>query len=265
MAISPAISPAISIKDLSFVFPARPVLQAINLTLPAGKFYAVLGPNGSGKTTLLRNIARLVAVSPGVIWIGDADLTTLRPKSLARRLALAPQSSAIDFEFSVCDVVLMGRAPYLDRFGVEGENDLAIARRAMELTDTWQLRERKINELSGGERQRVIVARALAQETGIIALDEPVSHLDLRHQINLLKQIKKINLSQQVTVLAVLHDLNLAAAFSDRLILMRQGQVDCEGPSEEVLRSEIIKRVYGVEVDLIRAPGDGRLYVVPKI
>jgi iron complex transport system ATP-binding protein len=192
-------------------------------------------------------------------------LTAFSRKSLARRLALAPQTTVIDFDFSVREVVLMGRAPYLDRFATESEADLALARQAMELTDTWQLRERRINEISGGELQRVIVARALAQQTGIIALDEPVSHLDLRHQLTLLKQLREINRSRRVTVLTVLHDLNLAAAFGDRLILMNQGRVDSEGSPEEVLQPEIIRRVYGVEVDLIRAPGDGRPFVVPRM
>jgi iron complex transport system ATP-binding protein len=260
-----SISNAITIKDLTFAFPARLVLQGINLTLAAGRFYAILGPNGSGKTTLLRNIAQTVAVRPGVIWINATDLTELSPSSLARQLAVVPQNTVIDFEFSVFDVVLMGRTPYLPRFAVESAADLALAREAMELTDIWQLRERSITELSGGERQRVIVARALAQQTGIIALDEPVSHLDLRHQLAVLKLLREFNRDRGITVITVLHDLNLAAAFSDRLILMDQGRVDCEGSPGKVLQPAIIKRVYDVEVDLIRAPGDGRPYVIPRI
>jgi iron complex transport system ATP-binding protein len=258
-------SPAIAIKNLSFAFGANPVLKTVNLTFEPGKFYAILGPNGSGKTTLIRNIAKTVAVPPAVIWVNDTDLTAFSSSGLARQLAVVPQNTVIDFEFSVFDVVLMGRTPYLPRFAVEGEADLTIAQEAMELTDTWQFRERSINRLSGGERQRVIVARAIAQQTGIIALDEPVSHLDLQHQITLLKQLKAINRSRQVTVLAVLHDLNLAATFSDWLILMNQGRVDCQGSPTELLQPEIIKRVYGVEVDLIQAPGNGRPYVIPRV
>jgi iron complex transport system ATP-binding protein len=257
--------PAIAINNLSFAFGADPVLKTVNLSFEPGKFYAVLGPNGSGKTTLLRNIAGAVAVRPGVIWVNDTDLTKLSSSSLARQLAVVPQNTVIDFDFSVFDIVLMGRTPYLPRFAAEGEADLALAQHAMELTDTWQLRERSINQLSGGERQRVIVARAIAQQTGIIALDEPVSHLDLQHQIALLKQLKELNRTQRITVLVVLHDLNLAATFSDRLILMHQGRVDCQGSPAEILQPEIIKRVYGVEVDLIQAPGDGRPYVIPRV
>jgi iron complex transport system ATP-binding protein len=257
--------PAIAIKNLSFAFGINPVLEKISLTFEPGKFYAVLGPNGSGKTTLLRNIAKSVAVRPDVIWVNETDLTELSALSLARQLAVVPQNTAIDFEFSVFDVVLMGRTPYLPRFAVEGEADLTIAEDAMKLTDTWRFRERSINQLSGGERQRVIVARAIAQRTGIIALDEPVSHLDLQHQIGLLKQLKELNRTQRITVLAALHDLNLAATFSDRLILMHQGRVDCQGSPAEILQPEIIKRVYGVEVDLIAAPGTGRPYVIPRV
>jgi iron complex transport system ATP-binding protein len=256
---------AIEVRNLSFTFAANRVLQAINLRLEKGMFYTILGPNGSGKTTLLRNIAKVFAVHPGVIWVNGADLSALGPQRLARELAVVPQNTMIDFEFSVLDVVLMGRTPYLSRFAVEGEADLAIAKQAMELTDIWYLRERSINELSGGERQRVIIARAIAQQTGIIALDEPVSSLDLHHQLALLKQIKELNRTQQVTVVMVLHDLNLAAAFSDRLILMNQGQVDCQGSPAEILQPEIIKRVYGVDVDLIQAPGNGRPYVIARV
>jgi iron complex transport system ATP-binding protein len=257
--------PAVKIENLTFAFRSVPVLEEVGLAFTPGKFYAILGPNGSGKTTLLRTIAGTLAVRPGVIWVNETDLTEYAPVNLARQLAVVPQNTMIDFEFSVFDVVLMGRTPYLPRFASESEADLAIAREALELTDTWRLRERSVNELSGGERQRVIVARALAQQSGIIALDEPVSHLDLHHQLALLKQLRKFNRTRGITVLAVLHDLNLAAAFCDRMILMHQGRVDCQGSPEELLQPEIIRRVYGVEVDLIRAPGDGRPYVIPRV
>jgi iron complex transport system ATP-binding protein len=258
-------SPAIEVKNLSFAFGSIPVLEEVGLTFEAGKFYAVLGPNGSGKTTLLRNIAKAVAVRPATIWVNAIDIAAASPGELARQLAVVPQNTVVDFEFSVFDVVLMGRTPYLPRFAVESETDLAVAREAMELTDTWQLRERSITQLSGGERQRVIIARAIAQQTGIIALDEPVSHLDLRHQIVLLQKLRELNRARRITVLTVLHDLNLAAAFGDRLILMLQGRVDCEGSPDEILQPEIIKRVYGVEVDLVRTPDNGRPYVIPRI
>lgn len=256
---------AIEIHNLSFCFEKKPVLEGINLSFARGKFHTIIGPNGSGKTTLLRMLARALEVNKGMITVNGVDLKTLRPKNLARQLAVVPQDSTWEFDFSVLDVVLMGRTPYLSRFATEGEADLAAARQAMEMTDTWRLRERSIISLSGGERQRVLVARAIAQQTGIIILDEPVSHLDLHHQITLLKQVRELNRRKEITVLAVLHDLNLAAAFSDRLIVMAQGRVYCQGRPEEVLKPEIIRKVFGVEVAIIPNPETGRSYVLPKL
>lgn len=255
---------AITICNLSFAFEDIPILTGINLTFETGKFYGILGPNGSGKTTLLRTIVKALEVKAGRILVNEVDLQKLSSQSLARQLALVPQETPFDFEFSVMDIVLMGRTPYLTRFATEEESDLTIVRQAMELTDTWQLRDRDINNLSGGERQRVIIARAIAQQTGIIALDEPVSHLDIYHQINLLRQLKQLNRERQITVLAVLHDLNLAAAFSDCLILMNQGRVHCCGTPEAILQPEILRETYGVEVTVIQAPDTGRPYVIPK-
>ncbi len=255
---------AIKIKDLSFSFGEGPILKKVNLTIETGKFYAILGPNGSGKTTLLRTIAKSLDVKAGAIFVHEKDINHFKMKSLAKELAVVPQNTELQFDFSVLDLVLMGRAPYLSRFAMEGADDLRIAQQAMELTDTWRLRDRSIHTLSGGERQRVIIARAIAQQTGIILLDEPASHLDLYHQLELLKQIKGLNLTHQVTVLAVLHDLNLAAAFCDYLILMNHGKVHSIGPPAEILKENIVKEVYGVEVDILKAPGNGKPYLVPK-
>ena len=256
---------AIRIKNLQFSFEKEIILKGVNLTLEKGKFYTILGPNGSGKTTLLRNIAKSLPIKTDAIFINERDIQHLGTKSLAKELAMVTQNTAIPFEFSVFDVVLMGRAPYLPRFGMEGEEDLSIVQKAMEITNTWQLRERNITAISGGELQRVIVARAIAQNTGIILLDEPVSHLDIHHQIGLLKQIKELNLNKQVTVLAVLHDLNLAAAFSDWLIIMDGGKIHSHGTPDQILTKEIIKQVYGVEVHIMKAPETGRPYLIPKI
>lgn len=258
-------SNAIKIKDLSFFYDEEQILKKVNLTIETGRFYAILGPNGSGKTTLLRTIAKSLDVKADAIFILDKDIIDFKTKNLAKELAVVPQNTEIQFDFSVFDLVLMGRAPYLPRFAVEGTEDLRIAQQAMELTDTWRLRDRSIHTLSGGERQRVVIARAITQQTGIILLDEPVSHLDIYHQIELLKQIKALNLTHQVTVLAVLHDLNLAAAFCDYLILMNHGKIHSSGAPAEILKKEIIKEIYGVEVDIIKAPGNGRPYLIPKI
>lgn len=256
---------AIETKDLSFSFDDNPVLKQVNITIETGKFYGILGPNGSGKTTLLRTIAKSLDVNENVVFLNGKDLKQINMKSLAKELAVVPQNTEVRFDFTVFDLVLMGRAPYISRFAMEGTEDLRIAQKAMELTDTWRLRERNIQTLSGGERQRVIVARAIAQRTGIIILDEPVSHLDIYHQIKLLKQISALNQNKRVTVLAALHDLNLAAAFCDLIILMNRGMVHSLGIPAQILKKEIIREIYGVEVDIVEAPEDGRPYLIPRL
>ena len=254
-------STAVQTVHLNFAFEDNPVLNDIGITVEPGKFFAILGPNGSGKTTLLRNIAGILATKPETVFINDADLNKISAPVLARQLTVVPQDTVVQFEFTALEMVMMGRSPYIPRFGAETEEDLRIVREAMEITNTWHLKDRSINSLSGGERQRVIVA----QQTGIILLDEPVSHLDLYHQIELLKHVKELNRTRQATVLAVLHDLNLAAAFSDIMVLMKQGGVYCQGSPDAVLKTEIIREVYGVEARIVANPDTGLPVVIPVI
>jgi iron complex transport system ATP-binding protein len=258
-------STAVQTVHLNFAFEDNPVLNDIGITVEPGKFFAVLGPNGSGKTTLLRNIAGILATKPETVFINDSDLNKISAPVLARQLTVVPQDTVVQFEFTTLEMVMMGRSPYIPRFGAETEEDLRIVREAMEITNTWHLKDRSINSLSGGERQRVIVARAFAQQTGIILLDEPVSHLDLYHQIELLKHVKELNRTRRATVLAVLHDLNLAAAFSDIMVLMKQGGVYCQGSPDAVLKTEIIREVYGVETLIVANPDTGLPVVIPVI
>lgn len=256
---------AVTIKNLNFSFDEAPILKDINLAVETGKFYGILGPNGSGKTTLLRTIAKSLDIKEGSIFIDDQDLKTIGTKKLAREIAVVPQNTEIQFDFSVFDLVLMGRAPYLSRFATENAEDLRIAGQAMELTGIRELRDRSINTVSGGEKQRTVIARAITQQTGIILLDEPVSHLDIYHQIEILKKIKALNENRRITVLVALHDLNLAAAFSDYLILMNHGKIHSLGPPDKILKKETIKEIYGVDVDILKAPGNGRPYLIPRI
>ena len=256
---------AVKINDLTFSYDEEPVLEKINLTIETGKFYGLLGPNGSGKTTLLRAIAGLLDVKTGTILVRDKDLKRFGTRDLAKEMAVVPQNTEVRFGFSVFDLVLMGRAPYLSRFAAEGSKDLRIAQEMMELTDIWRLRDRSINTLSGGEKQRTVIARALTQQTGIILLDEPVSQLDIYHQIEIIKKLKVWNRERGITVVAALHDLNLAAAFCDYLILMNHGKIHSMGTPDEILKRETIKEIYGVEVEIIKTPESGKPYVVPKL
>ena len=252
----------IEINNVCFSF-EQEVLKNININIERGKFYTILGPNGSGKTTLLRLLSKSLQMEKGKICIDGKDLNQIRPNFLAKQMAVVPQSTEIEFDFSVQDIVLMGRTPHISRFCSESENDIKIAMNAMKITNTWELRSKSINELSGGEKQRVVVARAIAQETGIILLDEPISHLDIHHQIEIMNQLKQLNLNKNITIIAVLHDLNLAAAYGDHMILMHDRVVYKDGAPEEVLTEKIIKKVYGLDVYISKNPRTGKTFIMP--
>ncbi|MBU3130241.1 heme ABC transporter ATP-binding protein [Clostridium tagluense] len=252
----------IEINNVCFSF-EKEVLKNININIERGKFYTILGPNGSGKTTLLRILSKSLPMEKGEIYIDEVDLTQIKPKVLAKEMAVVPQSTEIEFDFSVQDIVLMGRTPHISRFCSESEKDINIAMNAMKITNTWELRNKSINALSGGEKQRVVVARAIAQETGIILLDEPISHLDIHHQIEIMNQLKELNQNKNITIIAVLHDLNLAAAYCDHMILMHNCGVYKDGIPEEVLTEDIIKKVYGLDVYITKNPKTKKTFIMP--
>jgi len=252
----------IQVNNLSFSF-EQEVLRDININIETGKFYTILGPNGSGKTTLLRILSKALNASKGEIFIDEKELNQIKPKPLAKEMAVVSQSTEIEFDFSVQGIVLMGRTPHISRFCSESEKDIEIAKNAMKMTNTWELRNKSINALSGGERQRVVVARAIAQETKIILLDEPISHLDIHHQIEIMNQLKQLNKNKNITIIAVLHDLNIAAAYGDRMILMFDKVVYKNGTPEEVLTKEAIKKVYGLDVYITKNPKTGKTFIMP--
>lgn len=257
---------SIEVTKLNFSYDNENItLDDLNLNIEKGKFYTILGPNGSGKTTLIRILSKALNIENNQVLIEDIDINSIKTKNLAKKLSVVPQYTTIEFEFSVLDIVLMGRSPHLKRFSSESEADLKIVQSAMEATNTWHLRNKSINALSGGERQRVIVARAISQETDIILLDEPISHLDIHHQIETLNNIKKINKEKGKTIIAVLHDLNMGAAYSDYIILMKEGKVHSFGAPKEVLKEEIIKEVYGLDVHILKDPAKNRPIIVPVI
>ncbi|WP_123054170.1 ABC transporter ATP-binding protein [Clostridium sp. JN-1] len=256
-------SSAINVQNLSYSFNTNEILHKININFLENKFYSIIGPNGSGKTTFLKNIAKILKPKKKTVFIENMDILNLKNKFLAKRLAVVPQDSTIDFDFSAWDIVLMGRTPYLSKFENESKEDCDIVKSAMNMTNTWHLRNKLINQLSGGEKQRVLIARALAQDTDIILLDEPISHLDLHHQIEILDTIKSLN--DKVTVITVLHDLNLASQYSDYLILMDNGSIVKQGTPEEVMTEETIKDVYKINICMIKNPVNGKPHVIPII
>jgi iron complex transport system ATP-binding protein len=236
-------------RALSCGYPGgEEVLAGVSLGAAAGDFLAVAGPNGSGKSTLLRALSRVLRPRQGSVLLEGRDLYALPPRESARAVAVVPQEPAVDFEFTVEEIVLMGRAPHLGRFETEGPRDHEAVREAMERTGVWALRGRSVLELSGGERRRVFLARAFAQEPRLLLLDEPTTHLDLGFQAQVLRMVLELRRDRGVAVVAALHDLNLAAAHADRLLLLVGGRTKAEGPPAEVLREPLLREVYGEDV-----------------
>ncbi len=243
---------AIEIRDLNFKYETEDVLKYINLEVPKGSFVSILGPNGSGKTTLLKNICNLLEPYEGVIVVGEQPVEGYKSRELAKKMAVVHQSVSTDFDFNVEDVVLMGRFPYIGRFQSERTSDMDIAKASMQQTATYHLRSKSIKSISGGERQRVMIARALTQEPQILLLDEPISHLDIKYQLEILKLCRSLNKTENLTILTTLHDINLANRFSDFIVLMNHGEIVEMGAPSEVMTKDNIKRVYEVEVEVVK-------------
>lgn len=239
------------------------ILEDVSLSVKEGDFVGILGPNGSGKTTLLKSISRILKPHRGTILLNKADIYSLKGVEVARQMAVVPQDSAIGFSFAALDVVLMGRNPHMTRFQMESAKDLAIARKVMKLTNIWHLAERPINELSGGEKQRVIIARALAQEPKILLLDEPLTHLDINNQLETMDLVKELCVKEGLIVLAVFHDLNLAARYCTSAILLKSGRIFSAGSLDDVLTSENIKNVFSVNAIVQKHLVTNSLYVIP--
>ncbi len=241
-------------------------LRNVSLELAAGELLGLVGPNGSGKTTLIRAVTKVVPPVSGEVWVGGYDVSALSQVEVARRVAVVPQEPVLPEAFTALDCVLMGRTPHLRLLENEGAGDFEAARQAMVRTDTWELAERPVGELSGGERQRVVVARALAQETPVLLLDEPTAHLDIGHQAAVLALMRALCREEGKAVLAVAHDLTLAAAYCDRLVMLRAGgTVAAEGSAAEILRPEILAEVYGARVEVFPHPRTGRPVVAPSV
>jgi len=239
------------------------ILEGVNLKVKDGDFVGILGPNGSGKTTLLKSISRTLKPYKGSVLLEGKDIYSLKQMELAKQMAVVPQDNAVSFNFTALEVVMMGRSPHLARFEMESQKDMQIARKVMELTNTWHLAERSVNELSGGERQRVIIARSLAQKPKVLLLDEPLTYLDIINQLEIMDLIKSLCVKEGLIVMAVVHDLNLAARYCNNALLLQKGKVFAAGPIKDVLTSENIKSVFKVEAMVKKnAVTDSRYSVV---
>jgi iron complex transport system ATP-binding protein len=250
-------------QAVSVFYGARRAIDGVSCALRPGEVLGIIGPNGSGKSSLIRALAGVRRPDSGVVLLDKRPVADLGRRERARRIALVPQETRLSFPLSVREVVLLGRSPHTGPFGWEREADFVIAERAMQRMDVAALSGRPVAELSGGERQRVVLARALAQEPRVLLLDEPTSFLDLRHTVILLDLVRELCCEEGVAVGIVLHDLNLAAMYCDRLLLLSEGKCHAEGAPRDVLRYEDLCEVYGTE--LYVAPNDvtGQTVVLP--
>ena len=245
--------------------PARPQpgLHDVTLGVEPGSLVGVLGPNGSGKTTLLRILSGTLVPQAGRVTLDGVDIGRMSRPAIARRMAVVPQETHLAFDYSVLEIVLMGRYPHLHPFELEGPDDLAIARDALAATGTAALERRAYATLSGGEKQRVIIASALAQSASIMLLDEPTASLDPGYQIEIAALLRRLNEERGITMVVATHDLNFAASICRHLVLLRAGRVLASGPTQAVLTAERVEQLYGVEADVRHHERAGHLTVVP--
>jgi iron complex transport system ATP-binding protein len=254
--------------DVSFGYHDTPVLSGVSIHVPDGGLVGIIGPNGSGKTTLLRVLAGTRKPQRGVVTLDDQPLGTLPRAALARRMAVVPQETHLAFEYTVLEVVLMGRYPHLGPFAIEGPADVSIARQALASTGTLALEGREFSTLSGGEKQRVVIATALAQIGGrasgsILLLDEPTAALDLKYQLEIGALLESLHRSHALTVVVSTHDLNFAAALCDTLVMLKDGRVLASGRVADVLTPALVRQLYDVDADVTPHPRTGHLTVVP--
>jgi iron complex transport system ATP-binding protein len=255
-------SSLLKVENLFGGYHREAVIKGISLDVNKGDFVGMIGPNGSGKTTLLRLMSRVLAPQKGNIYLERKDISAMDLKEFCQEVAFVAQDTTINFSFSVLEIALMGRIPHLKRLQLETKQDMEIVEKSLSMTDALYLRDKKIDELSSGERQRVVIAKALAQEPVLLFLDEPTSHLDIGHQIQVLDLLKKLNRQTNLTIVMVLHDLNLASEYCNRIVLLNEGKVFKEGSPREVLTYQNIEAVYKTVVVVNDNPVSSKPYVL---
>jgi iron complex transport system ATP-binding protein len=253
----------IRLEKLSFAYNGRSVLSGVSLDIATRERVAVLGPNGVGKTTLLKLLIGALTPEDGVLWLDGKPMNSFPRRDLARRIAMVPQECVVPFAYTVREVIELGRIPYLRLLGGLRSADRHAIERAMQWTNVAALAGRIFNELSGGERQRVMIAMALAQEPDVLLLDEPTQQLDISRQAEVLGIVAKLNEDHGVTVIAATHDLNLAARYFNRLVVLHRESFVADGPPVSVLCSELLEKVYGGPVEILRFDDHSNPVVLP--
>ncbi|MDO8687928.1 MAG: heme ABC transporter ATP-binding protein [Dehalococcoidales bacterium] len=256
----------LQIEQVDFSYLNGLVLHDVNLAVPTGEMVALLGPNGSGKTTLLKIASGVLKPKRGNVSLDGSSLNRLSRQSVARSVAVVPQQFHIPFAFTVSEVVMLGRIPFIKALAGETTADRQAVASAMALVSISLMAPRRFDELSGGERQKVILAMALAQQPRLLLLDEPIVHLDISHQIEILERVRTLNREQGLTVIAAMHDLNLASLYFDRLVLLKGGRISADGTPAQVLTEDIIREVFAatVRVELHPASGLPHVVLMPK-
>lgn len=253
----------LEVDNLKFGYGKKLVLDGVSFNIKKGEFLSIIGPNGSGKSTLLKTLNNLYPSNLGEISLEGRNINKFTKKDLAKKMALVLQDNTIDYEFTVEDIVLMGRHPHKGRFKRETEEDYKIVLESLKMTNTLGLKDRIITEISGGERQRVMIAKALAQRPSIILLDEPTSHLDINHQMEILKLLKEMNKNKGTTIILVIHDINLGVRYSDRVIMLNKGKILEIGDSKKVITKDNIKLAYDIDVAIDKNRHTNSLYITP--
>lgn len=247
----------LTVTDVSYRLGKKQILKEIGLTAASGKFVGVIGPNGSGKSTLLKTIYRMLTPDVGTISLGEEMIGKLSSRQIAQRMAVVSQETSALFDFSVGEIVMMGRTPHKGLLQSDSREDHELVDEALLRVGLAAYKERSFHSLSGGEKQRVFIARALAQQANVIVLDEPTNHLDIRYQLQIMELVKTLD----ITVLAALHDLNLAAQYCDYLYVMQAGNVVASGAPEHVLTSELLLEVFAVNTQIRKHPVTQKPYI----
>ncbi|HVA90928.1 MAG TPA: ABC transporter ATP-binding protein, partial [Chloroflexota bacterium] len=240
-----------------------PVLHGVSLTADPGEFVGLVGPNGSGKTTLIRAASRSLPPSAGRVMLEGQDAWEMPSREFACRVAVVPQETAVPFDMTSLEIVLLGRHPHVGRLHLENAADEGVALAALESVNAGPLAGRSVKRISGGERQRVIIAKALAQEPRLLLMDEPTAHLDIAQQTEVMSLVARLARERNMAVVAVLHDLNLAATWCDRVVILHEGRVAANGPPAQVITEPLVARVWQARMWVKRHPATGRPYLLP--